>query len=83
MTRKTPLKPEEVKAAFKEAGITITAWAEEHDYPRKAVYRLLNGVDKGNFGQAHEIAVKLGLKLPRSEPSTLSGAGNTQERQAA
>lgn len=60
------LTPEQVKARFRARGITVTQWAEEHGYRRNAVYRVLNGADKANYGQAHEIAVKLGIK---SEPS--------------
>lgn len=51
-----------VKNRLRAQGKTITQWAEEHKYPREAVYRVLNGVDKCHYGRAHEIAVKLGLK---------------------
>lgn len=51
-----------VKNRLRAQGKTITQWAEEHQYPRAAVYRVLNGVDKCHYGRAHEIAVKLGLK---------------------
>ncbi|MBN0252676.1 DNA-binding protein, partial [Pseudomonas aeruginosa] len=47
---------------FRQRGITITQWAAEHGYKRNAVYRVLNGFDKANYGQAHDIAVALGLK---------------------
>ncbi len=53
---------DQVKARLRRQGKTITQWAEEHQYPRVAVYRVLNGIDKAHFGRAHEIAVKLGLK---------------------
>ena len=50
------------KAWLRSQGKTIRQWAEENGFPPSAVYRVLNGVDKANFGRAHEIAVKLGLK---------------------
>lgn len=54
---------EQVKARFRQQGITATRWAKENGYSREAVYRVLNGQTKGFYGNAHEIAVKLGLKL--------------------
>ena len=56
------MTPAQVKAKFQREGRTFTAWAKEHGYPRNAVSRVLNGFDKANYGRAHEIAVKLGLK---------------------
>ena len=53
---------EQVKALFRRQGITFTHWARENGYPRSEVYRVLNGQTKANYGQSHEIAVKLGLK---------------------
>lgn len=58
------MTPAQVKSKFRREGKTFTRWAEEHGYPRIAVYRVLNGFDKANYGRAHEIAVKLGLKNP-------------------
>lgn len=52
---------EQVKALFRRQGITFTQWARENGY-RSEVYRVLNGQTKANYGQSHEIAVKLGLK---------------------
>ena len=56
------MTPLQVKNKFRAEGKTFTQWADEHGYPRNAVYRVLNGFDKANYGRAHEIAVKLGLK---------------------
>lgn len=60
------LTPDQVKARFHERGETFTDWAKRNGYSRHAVYRVLNGFDKGRYGQAHEIAVKLGLKPDRT-----------------
>ena len=69
--------PEEVKARFAANGQTIAGWArlhgyppvltaavvlEQHGYPPLAVYQVLGGFRKGARGQAHQIAVDLGLK---------------------
>ncbi|HAU3148744.1 TPA: DNA-binding protein [Salmonella enterica subsp. diarizonae] len=56
------MTPAQVKTRFQQRGITVTQWAEENGYSREAVYRVLNGITKAKYGQAHEIAVKLGLK---------------------
>lgn len=50
------------KARLRSQGKTIRQWAEEHNFPPGAVYRVLNGVDKANFGRAHDIAVAAGIK---------------------
>lgn len=56
------LTADQVKERFRLAGKTFTAWAQENGYTRQEVYRVLNGQHKANYGKAHEIAVKLGLK---------------------
>lgn len=56
------MTPEQVKAKFRANGVTLSAWARQHGYSPRKVIRLLNGYEKGHFGQSHEIAVKLGLK---------------------
>ncbi|BBT16246.1 hypothetical protein WP8S17C03_22950 [Metapseudomonas otitidis] len=61
-TQQKPRTAEQVKQSFRSAGITVTKWAEDHNFPPNAVYQVLNGFSKGHYGQAHEIAVKLGLK---------------------
>lgn len=53
---------DQVKERFRLAGKTFTAWAKENGYTRNEVYRVLNGQAKANYGKAHDIAVKLGLK---------------------
>lgn len=63
------LTVDQVKANFLHLGITFTRWAEENGYTRNEVYRVLNGQSKANYGKAHEIAVKLGLK-----PGTTGGS---------
>lgn len=50
------------KALLRSQGKTIRQWSEENGYPVNAVYRVLNGIDKGTFGRAHDIAVRAGIK---------------------
>lgn len=76
------LTPEEVKARFRERGITFTDWANEHGFPRRAVYLVLNGRSAARYGQGHAIAVALGLK-PEHKGSNPGGSRNTQAKQAA
>ncbi len=52
------------KSWLRSQGKTINQWAAENGFPPTAVYRALNGVDKGNFGRAHEILVRAGVKQP-------------------
>lgn len=55
------------KTRLRSQGKTIRQWAEENGFPPASVYRVLNGVDKANFGRAHDIAVKAGIKSPAAE----------------
>lgn len=56
----------QVKDKFRQTGKTFTEWALEHGYSRNEVYRVLNGQAKAHYGKAHDIAVKLGLKLSKT-----------------
>lgn len=60
---------DQVKADFHRAGMTFKQWAEDNGYPYNEVYRVVNGQSKAKYGRAHEIAVKLGLKLEASRPN--------------
>lgn len=54
--------PEQVKKEFLDNGIPVSNWAIENNFAPQEVYKVLNGQSKGNFGRAHQIAVRLGLK---------------------
>ena len=56
------LSPEQVKKKFKLRGVTFASWARDNGYRPQDVIRVVNGFSKGNYGKAHEIAVKLGMK---------------------
>ncbi|GAB0056733.1 hypothetical protein SIID45300_01044 [Candidatus Magnetaquicoccaceae bacterium FCR-1] len=47
---------------FRARGLTVKSWASMNGFPVEAVYRVLNGQLKANFGRAHQIAVALGMK---------------------
>lgn len=77
------LTPDQVRQRFRQCGKTLTEWAVEQGWSRKAVYRVLNGTDKAHYGRAHEIAVALGLKVPDAQPTTATPPRNLQKRVAA
>lgn len=54
--------PEQVKADFRAQGKTFSQFARENGVHVNEVYKVLNGQYRARYGQAHEIAVKLGLK---------------------
>ena len=45
-----------------EEGKTVVDWAKERGFPLRAVRAVISGHNKGNYGQAHQIAVELRLK---------------------
>jgi gp16 family phage-associated protein len=62
MTQETPMTSQTFKARLRAQGKTIGQWADENQFNRLDVYRVLNGVYKAHYGKAHEIAVRAGLK---------------------
>ncbi len=68
LPKNQPYSADKVRALFKQAGIPIREWAEANHYCATKVYQVLNGALKGTRGAAHEIAVRLGLKvIPEKE----------------
>lgn len=63
LPKKNPYSTDEVKSLFRQAGTTVSKWAEANGYTRHKVYLVLNGQNKGLWGESHQIAVKLGLKI--------------------
>jgi gp16 family phage-associated protein len=53
---------EEVRAEFLRNGISIAQWATANNFNTNLVGEVLSGRKKGVRGQAHKIAVKLGIK---------------------
>lgn len=59
MTTRTAVQ---VKADFARKGMPIARWAAANDVSRFVVYQVLSGKNKGQYGEAHRVAVMLGLK---------------------
>ena len=55
---------DEVRKAFRDAGLSIGRWAEDNHFHRQVVYALLSGRTTGERGQALEVAVALGIRRP-------------------
>ena len=53
--------PDEVRAELQRQGVSITQWAIANKFSPNLVFEVLGGRKKGARGQAHDIAVKLGL----------------------
>lgn len=62
--RPQPKTADQVKVHLHAQGLTIKQWAAKHNYPLPEVYKIMSGERKGLYGRGHEIAVKLGLKIP-------------------
>lgn len=52
----------EARAELQAKGISITQWAIANKFSPNLVFEVLGGRKKCVRGQAHEIAVKLGIK---------------------
>jgi gp16 family phage-associated protein len=48
-------KLNELKFKFWEMGLTIKKWSEQNGFAANRVYRVLNGLDKGRYGEAFKI----------------------------
>ncbi|MEQ1686719.1 MAG: DNA-binding protein [Burkholderiaceae bacterium] len=59
---KTTKTAEQVQREFREAGISLAEWARAHGFERMTVVDVLRGHRLGNYGEAHRVAVALGLK---------------------
>lgn len=53
---------EEARAELQAKGISITQWAIANRFSPNLVFEVLGGRKKCVRGQAHEIAIKLGMK---------------------
>ena len=54
--------PQDVLGEFRARGETVIAWAQQHGFQRQSVYGVLTGRIKGFRGEAHRVAVALGIK---------------------
>jgi gp16 family phage-associated protein len=68
--RKMPENRVKVRGSFDARGESITQWALKRGFNPGMVSHVLNGRMKCDRGQAHRIAIELGLK---PVPSTTAG----------
>lgn len=54
------------------AGISQSDWAREHGFSIWMVNRVLNGLSPCRTGEAHRIAVALGIKQPAPPPAPIA-----------
>lgn len=62
-TRK-PYDGARVRELFRASGLSLAEWAKANGYTAAQVYDVTGGQLKGVRGRSHEIALKLGMKLP-------------------
>ena len=53
---------DDVRAEVQRKGVSISSWALANNFSTNLVFEVLSGRKKCLRGQAHNIAVKLGLK---------------------
>ncbi|WP_449284075.1 hypothetical protein [Luteimonas qiangzhengi] len=56
-----------LKRAFEANGLSIAHWADKNGFRKANVYSVLSGRTKGRRGEAHRIALALGLKQRSDE----------------
>lgn len=67
MTKKGLKSPGQAREEIESQGISIAEWAHRNGLSPRPVYDVLNGRNRGNFGEAHRAAVLLGLKEDKQE----------------
>ena len=72
---------QEAREWLGEQGITITQWSEDHGFSHPLVREVLAGRKKGLRGQAHNIAIALGMK--RGTPTNRPARVKREARSAA
>lgn len=61
----TKLDLQRTREIFDQAGITIAGWAKANGFAYMTVIDVLNGRRAGHHGEAHRVALALGLKKGR------------------
>ncbi|AAQ59824.1 MULTISPECIES: DNA-binding protein [Chromobacterium] len=75
--------PEEARAELQAKGISITQWAIANKFSPNLVFEVLGGRKKCVRGQAHEIAVKLGIKAGEICTDPANALAQSRRRVAA
>lgn len=74
LTPEVPLTLEQAKDWFYANGESVSDWAKARGFRREIVYAVLAGRTRGCRGEAHRVAVALGLKAPPPDQTPLGGA---------
>lgn len=53
---------DEIRQQLRREGKTIPDWAQENGFPVRTVRAVIYGHNKGHYGQAHLVAIALGIK---------------------
>lgn len=53
---------EQVRKQFNRVGLSVAQWSRTHGVSQSLTYQVLRGDKKGVRGEAHRIAVLLGIK---------------------
>lgn len=62
-----------VRTWFRNAGLSVNDWASTRGFNPSITYAVLAGRIRGDRGEAHEIALALGLKAEVSMPMPVAG----------
>lgn len=54
--------PEQAKEDLRAKGVTLSKWASDNGFKYRTVSEVVRGVNKGHFGEGHQVAVALGIK---------------------
>jgi gp16 family phage-associated protein len=58
----SPRTPDQAKQALYEKGITLKEFAQGRGFKYRTVSEVIRGVNKGLYGEGHQVAVALGIK---------------------
>lgn len=61
---------EEFRARLKASGVTLRQWAKENGFDYYAVCAVVSRRTTNGFGQAHRVAVAMGIKAELDAPDT-------------
>ncbi|WP_421576607.1 DNA-binding protein [Stenotrophomonas maltophilia] len=84
-TRQKLRTPEEARQWLRDNGITVIAFAKEHNLSRHALNDAFRGIGKGTYGKSRAAAIALGIvhapnsctkpSKPARKPAAKSAAG--------
>ena len=79
-----PLRtPQEARDELQRKGISVSQWAAANGFTVNMVFEVLSGRKKGIRGEAHNIAVKLGIKEGEVTDGNKATIANALSRRTA